>query len=134
MDSLNNVMVDWRGMRFIRLGHKSGKLFAHKRYLPVDYATHDILADSCTLECPGDFPLRYPPELELAIEFHCHFLGYGRIDGCAESIVHRRKARHSVAIEDGEVFPVCVAVAYDEIEYAPLHKRQDVHKRQAKRL
>ena len=76
MDSLNDVMEDRRRMRFVRICDNPRKFLSHHSYLPVDYATHNLLVNTCTLERPNDLALRYPPELELAVKLHCHLLGY----------------------------------------------------------
>ena len=89
-----------------------------------------LFADVGAGECPGDLAGSHPPELELAVELHGHLLRNRRIDGRAERIVDRRKARGAGAVEDGEVLAVRIAVADEKIEDHAVDERQHVRARE----
>ena len=133
-DALDDVVVDGRRVSAFGEVGKGGKVFTQGGDLARNGVDDDLFADVGAGESPGNLAGGHPSELELAVELHGHLLRDRRIDGCAERIVDRRKARGAGTIENGEVLAVRVAVADQEVEDDAVNEAHDVGSRKPKGL
>ena len=126
MDTDCYIVIEFRWMLGIGTVEEFREPGANGCNLAFDRIAYEFLADTGAGESAHDLARRDPSEVELSVELHGHLPRDGRIDGRADQVVGRGKARSVSMVEDREVLAMRIAIADEEIEDDSVDERKNV--------